>query len=389
MKKIFSIFAALLFAGGLFAESASETLTCTAGTIDNDAMTFTTSNFTIVHAKGEGTTLNSYTPWRVYANNTITITGNKFVAGITKVEFVHATGKDYIKKNFTASKGTFTLATESGGTSVLDNLGTGTTSVTLTEEAGSGHDRFTSITITYEKAVITDPAISVAPSKDFGVVPVGAEKAEKIEVVGMNLTQAIVASLASGTQFATAGTLTKTGGELTVTAKPTAAGDISEDLTLAAGSEASAKVTLTVKAVATTGKGTATNPFLCGDLVALDNGWAGVYWVKGYIVENNENDVALASAAGDEKQVSVQLSKSSPLRTALNPEVGMLVYAKGSLEKYNSLPGVKSLEAIQTTVPTGVENIQAAPKAMKTLYNGQVVIIRDGVRYNTVGQVIE
>ncbi len=36
-------------------------------------------------------------------------------------------------------------------------------------------------------------------------------------------------------------------------------------------------------------------------------------------------------------------------------------------------------------VPTAVENLEIAPKAVKVVENGQVVIIRDGVRYNTLG----
>ena len=38
---------------------------------------------------------------------------------------------------------------------------------------------------------------------------------------------------------------------------------------------------------------------------------------------------------------------------------------------------------------TDIENVVEAPKTFKTIYNGQVVIVRDGVRYNTVGQIVE
>ena len=38
---------------------------------------------------------------------------------------------------------------------------------------------------------------------------------------------------------------------------------------------------------------------------------------------------------------------------------------------------------------TAIDNAVVAPKAVKVIENGQLVIIRDGVRYNTVGQVIE
>ncbi len=41
------------------------------------------------------------------------------------------------------------------------------------------------------------------------------------------------------------------------------------------------------------------------------------------------------------------------------------------------------------TTATDIENVVEAPKTFKTIYNGQVVIVRDGVRYNTVGQIVE
>ena len=43
------------------------------------------------------------------------------------------------------------------------------------------------------------------------------------------------------------------------------------------------------------------------------------------------------------------------------------------------------VNAVGANTPTAVENVEAV-KAVKTIENGQVVIIRDGVRYNAVGQ---
>ncbi|MBO4665856.1 MAG: hypothetical protein J5612_03175 [Paludibacteraceae bacterium] len=44
---------------------------------------------------------------------------------------------------------------------------------------------------------------------------------------------------------------------------------------------------------------------------------------------------------------------------------------------------------IDNSGSTAIDNAIIAPKAVKVIENGQLVIIRDGVRYNTVGQVIE
>ena len=62
--------------------SGSETLECPAGTISNDAMSFSTTNFSIVHAKGTGTSFASYSPWRVYTNNTVTISGSQSITSV-------------------------------------------------------------------------------------------------------------------------------------------------------------------------------------------------------------------------------------------------------------------------------------------------------------------
>ena len=45
--------------------------------------------------------------------------------------------------------------------------------------------------------------------------------------------------------------------------------------------------------------------------------------------------------------------------------------------------------AIDGSLATAIENAVIAPKAVKLIENGQLVIIRDGVRYNSVGLVIE
>ena len=51
------------------------------------------------------------------------------------------------------------------------------------------------------------------------------------------------------------------------------------------------------------------------------------------------------------------------------------------LKSINFTPGEGTGTAIETTL--------VAPKAVKMVENGQVIILRDGVRYNVLGQVIE
>lgn len=355
MKKFFSFVAAMLFAGSMMA--ATETLNCPVGTVSEDAMTFQTDNFTFVHAKGTSSNFAAYHPWRVYSGNTITITGGQFVAGITKVELAHSSS--YWSKEVTSDQGTVTMCTENSGTTVIDEFASGVKELTITVGAGetSGQDRFLSITITFDKAEVTTPII-VANDQNLGVIPVGLSKEIKLNVTGLNLTQAIVASMEEGSasRFEVSGDLTAEGGELTIVATAAAAGAVAENLILKAGEEATLTVALSFNAIATLGDGSEENPFTCADLTTLANGWGGKHWVTGIIVENNDANIALASTAGADKEVSVQLGATSSLREALNPVVGMSVKALGSLESYNSLPGVKNLDTIYSvTPPTPVE----------------------------------
>ena len=48
-----------------------------------------------------------------------------------------------------------------------------------------------------------------------------------------------------------------------------------------------------------------------------------------------------------------------------------------------------ALIGLEPDKPEAVENVSVEHKATKTIYNGQVVIIRDGVRYNLFGQIVE
>lgn len=57
---------------------------------------------------------------------------------------------------------------------------------------------------------------------------------------------------------------------------------------------------------------------------------------------------------------------------------------------FNNVPSQKFITHPRIEVgATAVENVTVAPQATKMIENGQVIIIRNGVRYNSVGTVIE
>ena len=135
------------------AAELSETLTCSAGTISDNTMTFSTENFTFVHAKGSGSSFAAYTPWRVYAKNTVTITGGANVGKILKVVITHS-GTYY--SAIGSSSGTVTMASSSGGNSTIDCSEANVKEVVLTI-TGSSQSRWSKIQVTYEENAAATP----------------------------------------------------------------------------------------------------------------------------------------------------------------------------------------------------------------------------------------
>lgn len=119
--------------------TSNETLSCPAGTISDNTMTFNSTNFTFVHAKGSASSFASYSPWRLYVDNTLTISGSYT---ITKIEMV-TNSTNYGAWNSTA--GTVTLATSSGGTSKVEGINAKSVTFTFTTQA-----RWSSITVYYD-----------------------------------------------------------------------------------------------------------------------------------------------------------------------------------------------------------------------------------------------
>lgn len=119
--------------------TSNETLTCSAGTIANNTMTFNTTNFTFVHAKESSSNFGSYSPWRMYQNTSLTISGDYT---ITKVEMVTNT-TNY--GGWTTTAGDVTVATTSGGTSKVENINASSVKFTFTSQA-----RWSSIKVYYD-----------------------------------------------------------------------------------------------------------------------------------------------------------------------------------------------------------------------------------------------
>ena len=69
-----------------------------------------------------------------------------------------------------------------------------------------------------------------------------------------------------------------------------------------------------------------------------------------------------------------------------------MVKVQGTLESYLTVPGVKGVSAEENyefvSAPTAIDNTADENQAVKTIKNGQLIIEKNGVRYNVMGQVI-
>lgn len=177
--------------------------------------------------------------------------------------------------------------------------------------------------------------------------------------------------------------------------------------------------------VETVGNGTEENPFTVDDVIALNNTLSGKHYVKAYIVgqvngasfadgldleapfEGNTNtdgsvatqgtNIAIASSMSAEvaNMIPVQLPKGE-LRNTFNlvehPEMlGAEVLIYGSLEAYFKLPGIKSPTSIEvlSNSATSIDNVVLNQNITKFFENGQLIIIKDGVKFNAQGQVVK
>ena len=156
------------------------------------------------------------------------------------------------------------------------------------------------------------------------------------------------------------------------------------------------------------GAGTKDNPYTCADVILINNalGTSNKYWVKGYIlggvkkssglVIDNTVTTAIAIAdAADEadmtKVVPVQLGQDVRSVLAAEANRGKLVKVQGTLEAYLTFPGVKGVNAEENYElggATAIDNTAAEVKAVKFFENGQLRIMKNGVVYNALGEIV-
>jgi len=368
MKKILLFFAALAFAFSAMAETESFVLSSGTFTTDHTTWTMQNGNITMTQLKGSASTAvssNYIASPRIYKGHVLEFTCAG-VYSITKVEIVcngtyfgnsivigDAMSSNAVTSNTTDF--TFTADYTSGGTHVFETASEdGTTHFYIQNVASATNTQLrpTAVKVTYVKAATTEPTIECG-DVTFGVVLSGATNQKTVSVEGANLSSAITATLASTANFSVSGSLTTTGGDLTVACTATAAGDYNTTLTLASGST-SKTVNVSATVVETEGDGSETNPFTLADVKLLNNRLAMTAWVQGTIACSMTTSGVVAETAVNTNIVLVEGTDTVPvqlptgeIRTALNivdhaENIGAVVAVYGSLEAYMSKAGVKT-----------------------------------------------
>jgi len=153
LKVLFLVMVSV-FSANVFGQT--ETLACPLGTISNNTMTFTTANFSVVHAKGTDSNFAAYSPWRVYTNNTVQFNGGNNVQKINSIVITaettaHATAVAASGSVITIVNGTGTATASASGTTVTINItGNDVKSVRIKPSAQT---RWTNIAINYTSLV--------------------------------------------------------------------------------------------------------------------------------------------------------------------------------------------------------------------------------------------
>ena len=427
MKKITFLLAAILFAGFSMAQTLAEVVNLKDGKYADSKITWSAvnDNITIEQLQGSSSTKvnqDYISAPRAYKAHILKFTCKE---GYTIVKVTITYNKKYYGSNFQVGnevKGdtlvvnntslyTATLSNSENGTHefvVTNPNGESTFAIQNNLANGEGNTQLrpTEIKIAFIKTATTTPKIDCT-NLNFAIVNLNVENQKTLSVVGENLTENITATLKEGTAFAVAGNLTNTGGDLTISVIATEAGLYSDELILKSGATEKV-INITAECAVLNGLGTEKNPYTVADVIKLKNPGVNA-WVVGYIVgsctsagklnasdSNSNSNLVLADAANEtENFIAVQLPNGNDIR-ALNVKenptmLGAKVAICGSLESYCTLPGLKSPTdyKIISNPSTAVDNVTINQNITKFFENGQLIIVKDGVKFNAQGQVIK
>jgi hypothetical protein len=405
MKKLLSLFTAVLFASSMMAGVSSmvfSSISHGTGNADDGAVWAITSDAEESSAnKEKGLHFGTASSKEVqYVQlETSSIAGN-----ITKVVVNAIDETESATMTVKVGETSFTGDKSSVSATQSDYTFTGKASGTIVVRIDRGAPAYKaiyvkSVIVTYDDGV---PAIN-AEKIDLKTIIVSAfpyEKDTALEVTATSLSEDIVATVDGANVTVSGSPLAKEGGKLNVKISATTEVSFSDTIILTSGSTV-AKVAVEAAIVKPSGDGTRNNPFTVQDVIKMNNGIdAERYWVLGYIAgcagnggklkEGDPDSTSIAiGAAADQTEglVPVQLSKTSKaaekVRDDLNvhgtpSNIGKLVRVCGKLESYKGFTGVTSVNdyAWDAEDPVELSN-DASIKSLKI--NGAAIAAKKNV----------
>ena len=417
MKKIFSLFAAVLFAGSMMAANyrlvtdasiladgneiiiISPDSTFALGTIQNTnnraAEAVTASEECVIEpgAKVQVVTLEaSGDNWKLKVGNDQYLYAASSSSNYLKTATSTTAGDNGVWKITIDEDGTATVVAQGKNTRNILRYNGGNTLFSCYAESSSVT---TKVKICKKEASV-DPTID-ALDIDFTEAAIEAgtklEKDIELEVIGENLTEAIIAEAGEG--LSVSGTLTAEGGKLTVHVSAPA-GDFASTITLTSGTAASKVVNVIGKIVEIEGEGTSASPFSAATAraFAFSGAPSNAVYVLGIVTEivgtwnsTNKNITFWIADKKDGGQV-FEAYRAACETEAAAPKVGDRVRVNGEITLYGTTPEFKQGCTFEILSPTALDNTVEDAKTVKFFENGQLVIIKNGVKYNALGTII-
>lgn len=467
MKKILSLFVAVLFAGTLF----GQVYQLVKVTSVEDGKLY------VIEQKDKGRVLTGYS-----ANDALKSTDSYVTAGLlgneeyvwkaedtdSNGEFTllnmeryeatpsghvyisNASGQTKLVMGNTGSEWRFTFT---GDVALIDHPNNSNRFIGETADGAGTYKAYASGNLSsynhdfyvYELQEATDPYLVANPTEiDFGTVVKDATvESQSVEVIFGNLTGEVTYSLSDSDPFAVSGSISASGDMLTIAPSTATAGEYSVTLTISSAADnKSVAVSLKMKVLDGADPdaqyGLFTGELEEGDYLIVEDGKAmknlvftsanrlqfeevtpvadciagpaveiiwhiaqsGEYWTiynaaaNAYAASTGSKNTAqmLADGTDDKAMWSVSLSNGvyqfvNKANAAVSPAInstlhcnntyGFACYASGNISLYKK--GV---------IPAAIENTMVKATAVKVLENGQLIIIKDGVRYNVAGQIV-
>ena len=370
MRKIFSLIAAVLFAGSMFAADAKVVLDFTEtawgfpSAYSKDATPYTNGGYSVIFT--EGTTgdglkylpVSNTDPTQIgiifgKTNSSLTFPAMSFAVGTIRVHYISASGGANTVHNIFV--GEDAVSTAQTGCKVTDTKSYSEFKIAETKQA-AGTVYVLKVTSNHnmqvKKVEFFEPVTDAPEDPTFSVAAGAYFEAQTVELACATEGATIHYTL-DGTDPTEASPVYSAA--LVINATTTV-----KAIAIKAGAESGiVSATYTILA-GLDGDGSKDKPFSVADVAAINNALTGKQWVIGYIVgcaanggekaaEYAASNIALGDAADQVTGLAPIQLPAGDIRTALNlvdnaGNLGKLVKVHGDLQAYFLVPGVKNVD---------------------------------------------